>query len=343
MHVVLAQCSYCQCAVICATVLLLSWTRPGLLPAPCELGAHHPLLCLCWSSLADVCCCADDKPRQLLSQLVALLILHAGSCTSVELASAAQQLRTLTQERMDGRELQQLLTDLQAAHARVVAAHAAADQGPVAHQIADAVATCVQKAATSFDAAAAERQTPGPVRRTKSRAAPLQAGVPGGASSSNTAALLAATAVPASIARHTQRRSRLKVLEGSAGGSRIGKQLQLAGEPTPAKSASSRSTALAIPKCPLSTADEATERQTAGKDAVSSRHSSRPQALAAVAEDDRPDPWRPSVVLVLDNELQQLPWGSCAGLQHQNLCRYVTDGTYCMLRCKQLADCADQS
>jgi hypothetical protein len=335
----LAWCSCCQCfgTVVC---VLFNWTRHGLLQAPCMCPCrvcHTSPTALLVPALADVCCCADDKPRQLMSQLVALLILHAGSCTSAELASAAQQLRTLTRERMDGRELQQLLVDLQAAHARVVAAHAAADQGQVAPHTADAPATCVQEAATSFEAAAAGKQTPGPVRRTKSRAAPLQASAPGGASSSNTAALHAATAVPASIARHTQRRSRLKVLEGSAGGSRISKQLQLAGEATatPAKSASS--TALGIRKCPLPTADDASDRQTAGIDAVRSRRSSRPQALAAVAEADKPGPWRPSVVLVLDNEMQQLPWGSCAGLQHQNLCRYVSGGKQCTLRCRQQA------
>jgi hypothetical protein len=256
-----------------------------------------------------------------MSQLVALLILHAASCTSAQIASAAQQLRTLTQERMDGQELQQLLVDLQAAHARVLEMHAAADQGQVAPETSDAPATCGHKAAASFEAAAAERKTPGPVRRNKSRAAPLQASAPCGASSSNMAALLAATTVPASIARHTQRRSRLKALEGSAGGGRISKQLQLAGEPTPGKSASR--TALGIPKCPLPTADEATERQTACKNAVSSRRSSPPQALAAVAQGDKSGPWRPSVVLMLDRDMQQLPWGSCAGLQQQNLCRYV--------------------
>jgi hypothetical protein len=53
--------------------------------------------------------------------MVALLVIHLGSCTTAELTQAAQQLSTLAQQRMDGLHLQRLLAEMEAAHAALPA------------------------------------------------------------------------------------------------------------------------------------------------------------------------------------------------------------------------------
>lgn len=101
---------------------LLLWVSGCLYCEFCSdfVNAVCACLCVCYR-------CADDKSKQLLGQMLALLVGHLDSCATAELAAAVQDLSTLAQQRMDGLHLQRLLSDMEAAHAAVKAAAAATD------------------------------------------------------------------------------------------------------------------------------------------------------------------------------------------------------------------------
>lgn len=61
----------------------------------------------------------DDKPRQLLAHLLALLLVSFPALATAELLQALQDLCVLAQQRMDGLHLQQLQAALVAAYSSV--------------------------------------------------------------------------------------------------------------------------------------------------------------------------------------------------------------------------------
>lgn len=276
---------------------------------------------------------------------------HARACTLAELAAAAQQLSALTQQRMDGLHLDRLVADLQAAHATVIIG-AAAERGAVPETTASAACSASPKPSVAAGSAAAasgcdtpSRPVPGTAQTTskqdRPRAGRQLVDTAGVADSSTKAARPAKTAskgrqmsalhescasqseasscmpmlgaatveVPQSVARHAQRRSRLKVLSRSASGSSASRQ--------PESPAAASSSTLGAASWPPAAAEPATS---AAKHLPSVRRSRGP-AQGPTAAANTPGSLQPAVVLVLDAHMQQLPWESCGGLQHQNIYR----------------------
>lgn len=283
--------------------------------------------------------------------MVALLVAHAGACTLAELAAAAQQLSALTQQRMDGLHLDRLVADLQAANATAIT-RAAAERGAVPQASASAACSASHTPSVAAGAAAAapgcgtpSRPVPGTAQTTSKQGRPRASrqllDTAGVADSSTKAARPAKTAskgrqysaldegcasqseasssmpilgaapveVPQSVARHAQRRSRLKVLSRSAAGSNASRQ--------PESPSAASSGTLGAAAWPPAAAEPATN---AAKHLLPvSRTRGPAQGPAAAA--DTPGSLQPAVVFVLDAHMQQLPWESCGGLQHQSIYR----------------------
>ncbi|KAF8065905.1 SF3B4 [Scenedesmus sp. PABB004] len=119
--------------------------------------------------------------------------------------------------------------------------------------------------------------------------------------------------VPPSLARHAVRRSRLQGADGGAGGAAVtpmavGSRSRLAvldDEDSPPRGGAGPAAASAAAATPAR-----------GRGARAPAHAPR-----APAAESSPGPWAPSVVLLLDGQMQQLPWESCAGLQQQAIYR----------------------
>jgi hypothetical protein len=117
--------------------------------------------------------------------------------------------------------------------------------------------------------------------------------------------------VPQSLARHAVRRSRLsegqgclKAATAAAAGASSSSSRRLAKPTTAASGGDSDVSSAAEPH-----ADATTGRSQTGTAAAASRQQRQQRA------------WVPSVLLLLDGQVQQLPWESCQGLASQNMYR----------------------
>lgn len=313
----------------------------------------------------------DERACQLLSQVVLLLLVHFNALTTAELASALQDLSNLSQQRVDGFHLQQLLSELEAAHAAVSKAAAGAQEAAAAGSCINAPGSALQGSPaasrkprvsvaavagataaplTPLDGAATARH---PVARSRGRALQAAPGMSAGVADTTCKAAAAAASgevpvvqVPQSIARHASRRSRLRVMNDSPSSSRqqagaasrlppVGRQAVPEAGPgcfdgsaaacsTPAPSRAGKAGRCTAVSTAVAAEQDCAERQGPSSSSSSgggASSSAGPVQAAANARGRGSMQWRPAVVLVLDDSMQQLPWESCQGLKGQNIYR----------------------
>jgi hypothetical protein len=138
--------------------------------------------------------------------------------------------------------------------------------------------------------------------------------------------------VPQSLARHAVRRSRLAGLSSSVKAAALH-------ETGSSSSSSTARKAVRIAATCSSDSDGDVAELDAGVATSSMRHAaaklrssaSRSTAASAAAsgpaqlqQQQQQGAWVPSVLLLLDGQVQQLPWESCEGLRQQNVYRYTT-------------------
>lgn len=350
---------------------------------------------------------AEEVPCQLLTQLVATLLVHLDACSTLELQRAVRELCQLTRHRGDGLHVSKLVAELSEHHAAVKAAVPAAapalldvtnkqgDAGIQRRDAASASSSSRRVSVADADDASAVYATPAaPKARSRlglnqtsasAKKAPrsrLKAMQKSSRPSSNLASddvsglaslmasklhleeqqqqqhevgdgaaqEAAATVVPAapepkrkakapgtiarkvrfaqeddvqqenaenqgpegdgqgcvppaSLARHAVRRSRLQDMQSTTVGAALAASA-VVGDSGGEREASQ---ALATPA--------AAACKTSGKQLKSAT------AAVGIAHHLFSGPWVPAVVLLLDGDVQQLPWESCAGLKQQSIYR----------------------